>query len=112
MVSFLFHKLLINFEKYSLNSENEVASLEEVKKTKDAEIEKYKKYLSKAKKIIESFGGSAKTAPEDALEVCLLEREREWERESLHTPVGVHMLKLKKFGEVLVMTVGTYLKLW
>ena len=54
-----------------------MASLEEVKKTKDAEIEKYKKYLSKAKKIIESFGGSAKTAPEDALEVCLLERERE-----------------------------------
>lgn len=51
-------------------SENEVVSLEEVKKTKDAEIEKYKKYLSKAKKIIESFGGSAKTTPEDALEVC------------------------------------------
>ena len=47
-----------------------MASLEEVKKVKDAEIEKYKKYLSKAKKIIESFGGSAKSAPEDALEVC------------------------------------------
>ena len=46
-----------------------MASLEETKKVKDAEIEKYKKYLSKAKKIIESFGGSAKTAPEDALEV-------------------------------------------
>ena len=91
-----------------------MASLEEVKKTKDAEIEKYKKYLSKAKKIIESFGGSAKTAPEDALEVREREREREKkrERESLHTPVGVHMLKLKKFGEVLVMIVGTYLKLW
>ena len=58
-------------------SENEVVSLEEVKKTKDAEIEKYKKYLSKAKKIIESFGGSAKSTPEDALEVRKRERERE-----------------------------------
>ena len=43
--------------------------LEEAKKAKEAEIEKYKKYLSKAKKIIESFGGSAKSTPEDALEV-------------------------------------------
>lgn len=50
-------------------AEGEVATLEEVKKVKEAEIEKYKKYLSKAKKIIESFGGTAKSAPEDALEV-------------------------------------------
>ena len=50
-------------------AESEVATLEEVKKAKEAEIEKYKRYLSKAKKIIESFGGSAKSAPEDALEV-------------------------------------------
>ena len=53
----------------SFAAESEVAALEEVKKVKEAEIEKYKKYLSKAKKIIESFGGSAKSAPEDSLEV-------------------------------------------
>ena len=50
-------------------TESKVATLEEVKKAKESEIEKYKRYLSKAKKIIESFGGSAKSAPEDALEV-------------------------------------------
>lgn len=49
--------------------ENQVASLEEAKKAKEAEIEKYKKYLNKAKKIIESFGGSGKSTPEDSLEV-------------------------------------------
>lgn len=74
-----FHKF-IKFWNYpsplSAISENEVVSLEEVKKTKDAEIEKYKKYLSKAKKIIESFGGSAKSTPEDALEVRKREREK------------------------------------
>ena len=36
---------------------------------KDAEIEKYKKYLNKAKKIIESFGEGKSRAAEDSLEV-------------------------------------------
>ena len=40
---------------------NQVAGLEDERKSKDSEIEKYKKYLSKAKKIIESFGDKNKT---------------------------------------------------
>ena len=50
--------------------ESQVLSLEEVRKTKDVEIEKYKKYLNKAKKIIESFGEGKSRAAEDSLEVC------------------------------------------
>ena len=90
-------------------SENEVVSLEEVKKTKDAEIEKYKKYLSKAKKIIESFGGSAKSTPEDALEVRERENERERESEREREKMGKegmrmcwfagYCLKRRHFGE-------------
>ena len=51
-------------------TESQVISLEEVQKTKDMEIEKYKKYLNKAKKIIESFGEGKSRAAEDSLEVC------------------------------------------
>ena len=47
---------------------NQVENLEETKKNKEMEIEKYKKYLNKAKKIIESFGES-KTPAEDSIEV-------------------------------------------
>ena len=47
---------------------SEVAGLQEMKKTKEKEIEKYKKYLNKAKKIIENIGEN-KTQPEDSLEV-------------------------------------------
>ena len=47
-----------------------MVSLEEVRKVKDVEIEKYKKYLNKAKKIIESFGEGKSRAAEDSLEVC------------------------------------------
>lgn len=54
---------------YSLLA-SEVASLEEVKKAKDLEIEKYKKYLNKAKKIIENIGD--KPQAEDSLEVCAI----------------------------------------
>ena len=67
-----------------------VAALEEVRKAKDVEIEKYKKYLNKAKKIIENIGDS-KSQAEDSLEVSEHgvcgwislkgERERERERE-------------------------------
>ena len=46
----------------------QVASLQESKKAKEQEIDKYKKYLNKAKKIIENIGES-KTQPEDSLEV-------------------------------------------
>lgn len=46
----------------------EVITLEEVKKAKDLEIEKYKKYLNKAKKIIENIGDKSQ-ASEDGLEV-------------------------------------------
>ena len=45
-----------------------VESLQEAKKSKDQEIEKYKKYLNKAKKIIENIGEN-KTQKEDSLEV-------------------------------------------
>jgi len=48
---------------------SDVATLEEVKKAKDLEIEKYKKYLNKAKKIIENFGESKSQSPDDSLEV-------------------------------------------
>ncbi len=44
-------------------------TLEEMKKTKDGEIEKYKKYLNKAKKIIESFGGNKGQSSDDNMEV-------------------------------------------
>ena len=47
-----------------------VESLLEVRKNKDQEIEKYKKYLNKAKKIIENIGEN-KTQREDSLEVSL-----------------------------------------
>ena len=46
-------------------------TLEEVKKAKDLEIEKYKKYLNKAKKIIENIGDKSQ-ASEDGLEVCII----------------------------------------
>ena len=52
------------------SAESKVASLQEVLKTKEAEIEKYKKYLNKAKKIIESFGEGKSRAAEDSVEVC------------------------------------------
>jgi len=42
-------------------------------KLKEAEIEKYKKYLNKAKKIIEGFGEGKSRAAEDSLEVCTKE---------------------------------------
>ena len=45
--------------------------MEEVQKIKDAEIEKYKKYLNKAKKIIEGFGEGKSRAAEDSLEVLM-----------------------------------------
>lgn len=48
---------------------SQASSLEEVRKVKDAEIEKYKKYLNKAKKIIEGFGEGKSRAAEDSLEV-------------------------------------------
>ena len=42
-----------------------------MRKAKDVEIEKYKKYLNKAKKIIENIGES-KPVAEDSLEVSQL----------------------------------------
>lgn len=63
----------------------QISSLEDVKKQKDAEIDKYKKYLNKAKKIIESIGEGKSKAGEDGLEVQRLklqlkERERASEK--------------------------------
>lgn len=52
-----------------LSPGSQASSLEEVRKVKDAEIEKYKKYLNKAKKIIEGFGEGKSRAAEDSLEV-------------------------------------------
>ncbi len=49
-------------------TETQIVGLEEVKRSKDGEIEKYKKYLNKAKKIIESFGGN-KGQADDSMEV-------------------------------------------
>jgi len=43
--------------------------LQQEKNGKDKEIEKYKKYLNKAKKIIENIGEN-KTQKDDSLEVC------------------------------------------
>ena len=57
------------------SSGSKANSLDELRKTKDAEIEKYKKYLNKAKKIIESFGEGKSRAAEDSLEVCVGEGE-------------------------------------
>ena len=45
--------------------------MDEVRRIKDAEIEKYKKYLNKAKKIIEGFGEGKSRAAEDSLEVLM-----------------------------------------
>ena len=45
--------------------------MEELRRIKDAEIEKYKKYLNKAKKIIEGFGEGKSRAAEDSLEVYM-----------------------------------------
>ncbi len=47
----------------------EVVILEEMKKAKEAEIDKYKKYLNKAKKIIENIGETKSQVAEDSLEV-------------------------------------------
>ena len=47
----------------------DIAKLEEVKKAKDVEIDKYKRYLNKAKKIIENIGESKSQGAEDNLEV-------------------------------------------
>ena len=46
--------------------------VEELRRMKDAEIEKYKKYLNKAKKIIEGFGEGKSRAAEDSLEVYII----------------------------------------
>ena len=54
---------------FLLSPGSQASSLEEVRKVKDAEIEKYKKYLNKAKKIIEGFGEGKSRAAEDSLEV-------------------------------------------
>lgn len=53
--------------------ESQLSSLKEAMKLKEAEIEKYKKYLNKAKKIIEGFGEGKSRAAEDSLEVCTKE---------------------------------------
>ena len=50
-------------------SASDNAALEEVKKAKDLEIEKYKKTLNKAKKIITENIGDKKTRAADSLEV-------------------------------------------
>lgn len=64
---------LLTFKRLcSLVLGNQVEKLEETKKNKDLEIEKYKKYLNKAKKIIESFGETyIKTPAEDNIEVSM-----------------------------------------
>lgn len=46
-----------------------MSTLEEIKKAKDVDIEKYKKYLNKAKKIIENIGENKSQGPDDSLEV-------------------------------------------
>ena len=47
-----------------------MTTLEEVRKAKDLEIEKYKKYLNKAKKIIENIGdGKSQAGGADSLEL-------------------------------------------
>lgn len=61
------------------------ATLEEVRKAKDLEIDKYKKYLNKAKKIIENIGESKSQANAESLEVqnlktTLKDREKQIEQ--------------------------------
>ncbi len=51
------------------SSDAKIARLEEVRRVKEADIEKYKKYLNKAKKIIENFGEGKSRAAEDSMEV-------------------------------------------
>lgn len=63
----------------------QISTLEEAKKSKDVEIEKYKKYLNKAKKIIENFGGNKGQSADDSMEIqtlrnSLKEREKAYER--------------------------------
>ena len=55
----------------------DITALEEMKKAKDIEIEKYKKYLNKAKKIIENIGDRKTQGAEENLEVREGGRERE-----------------------------------
>ncbi len=64
-------------------------SLQEAKKSKDQEIEKYKKYLNKAKKIIENIGEN-KTQKEDSLVV---------RQEEMRQRQAVSEKEAKKHGE-------------
>jgi uncharacterized coiled-coil DUF342 family protein len=63
---------ILQLEAVAQESRAQASSLEEVRKVKDAEIEKYKKYLNKAKKIIEGFGEGKSRAAEDSLEIQAL----------------------------------------
>jgi len=80
------------------SSESTISTLEETKKSKEAEIEKYKKYLNKAKKIIESFGGN-KTSPDDSVEVQSL-RTTLKEREKAYDKLEVKSSSLYVWGYV------------
>lgn len=51
--------------------ELQLANVEVMKQTRDAEIEKYKKYLNKAKTIIEGFGDKSKSSVDNSAEVGL-----------------------------------------
>ena len=51
--------------------EIQLANLEAIKRSRDAEVEKYKKYLNKAKTIIEGFGDKSKASADNSVEVCV-----------------------------------------
>ena len=63
---------------YKQTTGAQIVSLEDTRNSKDAEIEKYKKYLNKAKKIIESFGGNKSQTADDNMEVSLVVRSILW----------------------------------
>ncbi len=78
---------------FVISLESQISSLEEAKKSKEAEIEKYKKYLNKAKKIIESFGGNKGQSSDDNVEVqslksTLKEKEKAYERLEVRVPMA------------------------
>lgn len=83
--SLLTSEKLASMESANKELKLQLASVEVMKQSRDAEIEKYKKYLNKAKTIIEGFGDKSKSSADSTVEVQnlktqLIDRERQIEK--------------------------------